>query len=583
MPDRSLPGCCQPISVSAMKALSKENKVTLNRRSRVITEGDARSANRAMLYPVGFTPKDFGKPIVGVAHGHSTMNPCNAGIQPLVDRAVEALKAVGAMPQTWGFPTGSDGISMGTEGMRYSLPSREEIARCIQIGWGSHQMDGLLCIAGCDKNKPGCLMGLAYCNVPSVYLDSGTIRPGRWKGQDLTVVSAFEAVGAYSAGKMSREDFEGIEQHACPGFGVCGAQYTANTMATAASALGLGLLESPLMAADDPKILDSVTRAAQVLVNAIKMDLKPRNIINRKSLENAVALVMATGGSTNAVLHFLAIARAAGVKWDIEDFEKVARRTPVLCDLKPSGRFVAVDFHRAGGVPQVLKMLLDHGRLYGECITVTGRTMAEELANVPSEPRGDQQVIRPWNKPLYDRGHLSILKGNLSPEGCVAKTSGIKQAKFTGPARVFDSEQECLKAILARKIKAGDVIVIRYEGPKGGPGMPEMLSPTAALVGQGLLDSVALITDGRFSGGSWGWLVGHVAPEAFVGGVIALVKNGDTITLDRTKRLIQLNVSTKELAARRKKWKAPKPRYKEGILAEYARHVSSASQGAIAE
>ena len=563
--------------------MKKDNQVPLNRRSSVITEGDARSANRAMLYPVGFTPKDFGKPIIGVAHGHSTMNPCNAGISPLVNRAVDALKAAGAMPQTWGFPTGSDGISMGTEGMRYSLPSREEIARCIQIGWGSHQMDGLLCIAGCDKNKPGCLMGIAYCNVPSIYLDSGTIKPGRWKGQDLTVVSAFEAVGAYSAGKMAREDFEGIEQHACPGFGVCGAQYTANTMATAASALGLGLLESPLMAAEDPEILDSVGRAAKVLVNAIEKNLKPRDIINRKSLANAVALVMATGGSTNAVLHFLAIAKAAGVKWEIEDFERVARRTPVLCDLKPSGRFVAVDFHRAGGVPQVLRMLLDHDRLDGDCITITGRTLAEELANVPSEPRGDQEVIRPWSKPLYGRGHLSILKGNLSPEGCVAKTSGIKEPEFTGPARVFDSEQDCLNAILARKIKAGDVIVIRYEGPKGGPGMPEMLSPTAALIGQGLLDSVALITDGRFSGGSWGWLVGHVAPEAFVGGAIALVKNGDSITLDRTKRLIQLNVSQKELAARRKKWKAPKPRYKEGILAEYARHVSSASKGAIAE
>jgi dihydroxy-acid dehydratase len=426
-------------------------------------------------------------------------------------------------------------------------------------------------------------MGIAYCNVPSIYLDSGTIKPGRWKGQDLTVVSAFEAVGAYSAGKMAREDFEGIEQHACPGFGVCGAQYTANTMATAASALGLGLLESPLMAAEDPEILDSVGRAAKVLVNAIEKNLKPRDIINRKSLSNAVALVMATGGSTNAVLHFLAIAKAAGVKWDIDDFERVARRTPVVCDLKPSGRFVAVDFHRAGGVPQVLRMLLDHDRLDGDCITITGRTLAEELANVPSEPRGDQEVIRPWSEPLYGRGHLSILKGNLSPEGCVAKTSGIKEPEFTGPARVFDSEQACLNAILARKIKAGDVIVIRYEGPKGGPGMPEMLSPTAALIGQGLLDSVALITDGRFSGGSWGWLVGHVAPEAFVGGAIALVKNGDSITLDRTKRLIQLNVSQKELAARRKKWKAPKPRYKEGILAEYARHVSSASKGAIAE
>ncbi len=557
--------------------------MALNRRSRVITEGDARAANRSMLYPVGFTAADFGKPIVGVAHGHSTMNPCNAGIQALVDRAVDALKAAGAMPQTWGFPTGSDGISMGTEGMRYSLPSREEISRCIQIGWGSHQMDGLLCIAGCDKNKPGCLMGIASCNVPSIYVDAGTIKPGRWKGQDLTVVSAFEAVGAYSAGKMSREDFQGIEQHACPGFGVCGAQYTANTMATAAAALGLGLLDSPLMAAEDPEKLDSMARATQVLVKAIENDLKPRAIINRKSLSNAVAIVMATGGSTNAVLHFLAIAKAAGVRWDIEDFERIARRTPVLCDLKPSGRFVAVDFHRAGGVPQVMKMLLDHGRLHGDCITITGRTLAEELANVPSQPRGDQEVIRPWENPMYGRGHLSILKGNLSPEGCVAKTSGIKHPEFTGPARVFDSEQACLKAILAKKIRPGDVIVIRYEGPKGGPGMPEMLSPTAALVGQGLLDTVALITDGRFSGGSWGWLVGHVAPEAFVGGTIALVKDGDSITLDKTKRLIQVNISAKELAARKKKWRAPKPRYKEGILAEYARHVSSASKGAIAE
>jgi len=555
--------------------------MALNRRSRVITEGDERSANRAMLYPVGFTPRDFGKAIVGVAHGHSTMNPCNAGINPLVERAVEALKQAGAMPQTWGFPTGSDGISMGTVGMRYSLPSREEIARCIQIGWGSHQMDGLLCIAGCDKNKPGCMMGIAYCNVPSIYIDCGTIKPGRWKGQDLTVVSAFEAVGAYSAGKMSREDFEGIEQHACPGFGVCGAQYTANTMATAAAALGLGLLDSPLMAAEDVEKLDSMDRAAQVLVRAIEQDLKPRDIINRKSLSNAVAVVMATGGSTNAVLHLLAVAKAAGVKWNIEDFERVGRRTPVLCDLKPSGRFVAVDFHRGGGVPQLMKILLEHDRLHGECITITGRTLAEELADVPSEPRDNQEVIRPWNKPMYNRGHLSVLKGNLSPEGCVAKTSGIKEPKFTGRARVFDSEQDCLNAILAKKIKAGDVVVIRYEGPKGGPGMPEMLSPTAALIGQGLLDSVALVTDGRFSGGSWGWLVGHVAPEAFVGGAIALVKNGDTITLDRTKRLIQLNVSAKELAARRKKWRAPKPRYKDGILAEYARHVSSASEGAV--
>jgi dihydroxy-acid dehydratase len=557
--------------------------VALNRRSRVITEGDARAANRSMLYPVGFTQADFDKPIVGVSHGHSTMLPCNAGIQSLVDRAVEALKGAGAMPQTWGFPTASDGISMGTVGMRYSLPSREEIARCIQIGWGSHQMDGLMCIAGCDKNKPGCVMGMAACNVPAIYVDSGTIKPGKWKGQDLTIVSAFEAVGAYSAGKLSREDFEGIEQHACPGFGVCGAQYTANTMATAVAALGLSLLDSPLIAAEDSEKLDSVAKSAQVLVHAIENDLKPRDIITRKSIANAVAVVMATGGSTNAVLHFLAIAKAAAVKWDIEDFERVARRSPVLCDLKPSGRFVAVDFHRAGGVPQLLKILLDHDRIDGGCMTITGRTLAEELADVPSEPPSDQEVIRPWSDPMYDRGHLSILKGNLSTEGCVAKTSGINQPTFTGPARVFDSEQACLKAILAKKVKAGDVVVIRYEGPKGGPGMPEMLAPTAALVGQGLLDSVALITDGRFSGGSWGWIVGHVAPEAFVGGPIAFVKAGDLITLDRDRRLIKLHVSAKELAARKKKWKAPKARYQEGILAEYARHVSSASKGAVVD
>jgi dihydroxy-acid dehydratase len=560
-----------------------EDEVKLNKRSRVITEGDARSAARAMLYPVGFSSADFGKPIVGVPHGHSTMQPCNAGIQHLVDRAVEALRAAGAMPQTWGFPTGSDGISMGTEGMRYSLPSREEISRCIQIGWGSHQMDGLLCIAGCDKNKPGCLMGMALCNAPAIYVDAGTIKPGKWKGEDLTVVSAFEAVGAYSAGKMSREDFEGIERHACPGFGVCGAQYTANTMATAAAALGLSLLDSPLMAAEDEEKADSVAASAKVLVRAIEKDLKPRDIINRKSISNAIAVVMATGGSTNAVLHFLAIAKAAGVRWDIEDFERVARRTPVFCDLKPSGRFVAVDFHRAGGVRQVLKMLLEHDRLEGDCMTITGRTLAQELADVPSEPASDQEVILPWTTPMYRRGHLSILKGNLSPEGCVAKTSGIKHPTFTGPARVFDSEEASLKAILANKIKPGDVVVIRYEGPKGGPGMPEMLSPTAALVGQGLLDSVALVTDGRFSGGSWGWLVGHVAPEAFVGGPIALVKNGDSITLDRDRRLIQLDVPAKELAARRKKWKPPKARYTEGVLAEYARHVSSASAGAVLE
>src|SRR5215813_15614590 len=402
-----------------------------------------------MLRAVGFEDGDFAKPIIGVANAHSTMNPCNAGIQPLVDRAVAALETAGAKPQVFGIPTVTDGIGMGTEAMKYSLVSREVIADAIETAVNGQAMDGALVVGACDKNMPGGMMAIARMNVPAIYVYGGSIKPGKWKGQDLTIVSAFEAVGAYSAGKMTREDFEGIEQHACPGFGVCGAQYTANTMATAAAALGVSLLDSPLMAAEDDEKLDSVARSSRVLVRAIETDLKPRDIITRKSVSNAIAVVMATGGSTNAVLHFLAIAKAAGVKWDIEDFERVARRTPVLCDLKPSGRFVAVDFHRAGGVPQVLKILLENDRINGDCITITGRTIAEELAKVPSKPSSEQEVIRPWANPLYRRGHLSILKGNLSTEGCVAKTSGIKQPKFTGPARVFNSEQDCLKAILA--------------------------------------------------------------------------------------------------------------------------------------
>jgi dihydroxy-acid dehydratase len=470
---------------------------------------------------------------------------------------------------------------MGTEGMRFSLPSREAISHCYQIGMGSHQMDGGLCIAGCDKNKPGAVMGMLFANVPAIYVDAGTIKPGKWKGDDKDIVSAFQSVGEVSAGRMSREDFEGIECNACPGVGVCGGQYTANTMACATAALGLSLINSPLMAAEDQEKLDSVAESARVLKKAIEMDLKPRDIVTRKSIWNAVAAVMATQGSTNAVLHILAIAKAARIKWTLDDFEGVRRKVPVLCDLKPSGRYMAVDFHRVGGVKQVLRMLLDHGVLHGECMTITGRTLAEELSEVPSEPPSDQEVIRPWSNPMYKTGHLKVLKGNLAPEGCIAKTSGIKEPRFTGPARVFDSEQDVIKAILGKKIKAGDVIVIRYEGPKGGPEMPEMLTPTSALIGQGLLDSVALITDARFSGGSWGWLVGHVTPEAAVGGTIALVRNGDSITLDADKGLIQLNVTNAEIKRRRAAWKPRKPRYKDGILAEYAAHVSSASEGAV--
>jgi dihydroxy-acid dehydratase len=556
---------------------------TYNRRSKLITQGVARSPNRAMLRAVGFGDADFDKPIVGVANGHSTMNPCNAGIEPLAARAVAALEGAGAKPQLFGFPTVTDGIGMGTEAMKYSLVSREVIADAIETSVNGQAMDGVLAIGGCDKNMPGAMMAIARMNVPGIFVYGGTIKPGSWNGQALTIVSAFEAVGAFAAGKMQERDFVGIEKNACPSVGACGGMYTANTMSSSFEALGMSLLGSSQMAAPDAEKADSAAESARVLVQAVKNDLKPREIITRKSIENAISLVMATGGSTNAVLHYLAIASAAGVKWTIDDFERVRKRVPVLCDLKPSGRFVAVDFHRAGGVPQVLKMLLEHDLLHGECMTIHGRTIGEMLKDVPAEPRGDQEVIRPWGKPMYAQGHLAILRGNLATEGCVAKITGLKNPTITGPARVFDSENDCMKAIMAKRIKAGDVIVIRYEGPKGGPGMQEMLAPTSALIGQGLGESVGLLTDGRFSGGTWGMVVGHVAPEAYVGGTIALVKEGDSITIDAKKRLIQLNVPAKELARRRKKWKAPKPRYTRGLMAKYMKLVSTASLGAITD
>jgi len=556
---------------------------SLNRRSKLITAGPSRSPNRAMLRAVGFKDGDFDKPIVGVANGHSTMNPCNAGIQPLVDSAMAALEAAGAKPQVFGFPTVTDGIGMGTEAMKYSLVSREVIADAIETSVNGQAMDGALVVGGCDKNMPGAMMALARMNVPGIFVYAGTIKPGKWKGVDLTIVSAFEAVGAYSAGKMSDEDFIGIEKNACPSVGACGGQYTANTMSSSFEALGMSLLGSSQMASPDREKADSAAESAKVLVEAIRRNLKPRDIITRRSIENAIALVMATGGSTNAVLHYLAIASAAQVKWTIDDFERVRRKVPVLCDLKPSGRYVAVDFHRAGGVPQVLKILLANGVLHGDCMTIHGKTMAEMLKDVPVEPRKDQDVIRPWSKPMYKQGHLAILRGNLAPEGCVAKITGLKNPVITGPAKVFDSENACMQAIMAKKIRPGDVIVIRYEGPKGGPGMQEMLAPTSALIGQGLGESVGLLTDGRFSGGTWGMVVGHVAPEAYAGGTIALVMNGDSITIDAKKQLIQLNVPAKEIAARRKKWKAPKPRYTRGLMAKYMRLVSTASKGAITD
>jgi dihydroxy-acid dehydratase len=557
--------------------------MSFNRRSRLITQGVARSPNRAMLRAVGFGDDDFEKPIVGVANGHSTMNPCNAGIQPLVDRAMAALKQEGAMPQVFGVPTVTDGIGMGTEGMKYSLVSREVIADAIETSVNGQCMDGVLVVGGCDKNMPAAVMAMARMNVPGIFVYAGTIKPGHWKGKTLTIVSPFEAVGAFCAGTMSKEDYDGIEKNACPSVGACGGMYTANTMSSSFEALGMSLMGSSQMASPDAEKADSAAESARVLVQAVRSDLKPRDIITRKSIENAIALVMATGGSTNAVLHYLAIAAAAEVEWSIDDFERVRQRVPVLCNLKPSGQYVAVDFHRAGGVPQVLKMLLSAGLLHGECVTITGRTMAEELAHVPDAPRADQDVIRPFDKPMYAQGHLAILRGNLSPEGCVAKITGLKNPAITGPARVFNSEHEVMEAILAEKIKAGDVIVIRYEGPKGGPGMQEMLAPTSALIGQGLGESVGLITDGRFSGGTWGMVVGHVAPEAFVGGTIALVEEGDSITIDAHRLLIQLNVDEGELARRRANWQPPKPRYTRGLLAKYTRLVSTASLGAITD
>ena len=555
----------------------------LNRRSKTITQGVQRSPNRAMLRAVGFGDGDFEKPIVGVANAHSTMNPCNAGIQPLADRAVAAVMAAGAMPQTFGIPTVTDGISMGTEGMKFSLVSREVIADSIETAVSSQCMDGVLVVGGCDKNMPGAMIGMLRMNLPGIFVYAGTIKPGFWKGVPLTIVSAFEAVGSFQAGKLSQEDFEGVEKNACPSVGACGGMYTANTMSSAFEALGMSLLGSSQMASPDPEKADSAADSARVLVEAIRKDLKPRDIVTRQAIENAMALIMATGGSTNGVLHFLAIAHAAQVPFTLDDIEAIRLRTPVLCDLKPSGKYVAVDFHRAGGVPQVLKMLLVNGLLHGDALTITGETMAEALKNVPAQPRADQDVIRTFDKPMYAQGHLAVLKGNLAPEGAVAKITGLKNPSITGPARVFDSEPECMDAIMAGKVKAGDVVVIRYIGPQGGPGMPEMLAPTSALVGQGLGESVGLVTDGRFSGGTWGMVVGHVAPEAYVGGPIALVQEGDSLTIDAHHQLIQINVDDAELDRRRQAWKQPAPRYTRGVLAKFARLASSASRGAVTD
>ncbi len=552
-------------------------------RSTTITEGDSRSPNRSMLRAIGYQDADFAKPFIGLANGHSTLNPCNAGLQPLADAADRAIRAAGGMPQMFGTITVTDGISMGTEGMKYSLVSREVIADSIETAVQSQFMDGVLCIGGCDKNMPGAMIAIARLDLPAIFVYGGTIKPGHHKGQDLQIVSVFEAVGALQGGRMSREDFDAIERCALPGTGACGGMYTANTMSCAIEAMGLSLPSSSTMANEDTEKRDNTEESARVLVEAVRQGRKARQMLTRESFENAVAVIMAVGGSTNAVLHLLAIAHAAQVPWTIDDFERIRKRVPVLCDLKPSGRYVATDFHRAGGVPQVMKMLLDHGLLHGACMTITGKTVAQTLANVPAEPRKDQDVIRPWSNPMYAQGHLAILRGNLAPEGCVAKITGLKNPVITGPARVFDSEPDAMDAIMTDRIKAGDVLVIRYEGPKGGPGMREMLSPTAALIGKGLGESVGLITDGRFSGGTWGMVVGHVAPEAFAGGLIGLIHEGDSVTIDAHELLIQLNVDDVEIQKRRAAWKQPQPRYTRGVLAKYAKLVGTASKGAVTD
>ncbi len=559
-----------------------------NWKSQAITDGVARSPNRAMLRAVGFKDEDFDKPIVGVASAHSTITPCNMGIAPLATRAEAGVRAAGGMPQLFGTITISDGISMGTEGMKYSLVSRDVIADSIETVCSGQSLDGVIAIGGCDKNMPGAMIAMARLNIPSVFVYGGTIKPGHLDDEDLTVVSSFEAVGQYGAGKISEARLKAIENSACPGAGSCGGMFTANTMSSSFEALGMSLMYSSTMAAEDAEKADNTELAGKAIVEAIRQNIRPRDVITRKSIENAVSVIMAVGGSTNSVLHFLAIAHSAGVEFTIDDFERIRGKVPVICDLKPSGRYVATDLHKAGGIPQVMKILLNHGLLHGDCLTVTGETIAERLKDIPDEPipyepTPGHPVIRAWDKPMYQQGHLAILKGNLAQEGSVAKITGVKNPVITGPARVFESEEECLATILDNKINPGDVIVIRYEGPKGGPGMREMLAPTAAIIGAGLGDSVGLITDGRFSGGTYGMVVGHVAPEAFVGGTIGLVKEGDSITIDAPNRLLQLNISDDELEQRRLEWQPRPPRYTTGVLAKYAKLVASSSLGAVTD
>ena len=556
---------------------------SLNSKSQVVTQGNRRAPNRAMLRAVGFSDDDFQKPIVGVANGQSDITPCNAGLGKLADIAAAQIRKEGGMPQTFGTITISDGISMGTEGMKCSLVSRDVIADSIETVCRGASMDAVICIGGCDKNMPGAMIAMARLNIPSLFVYGGTIKPGHLDGKDLTVVSVFEAVGQFGAGTIDEKQLTEIEKHACPGFGSCGGMYTANTMSSAFEAMGMSLPYSSTMANEDKEKELNTGLCAEALMQMIKQNILPRDIMTRKAFENAIAVIMAIGGSTNAVLHLLAIAHSAEVELTIDDFESIRKKIPLLCDLKPSGAYVAVDLHHAGGIPQVMKMMLNAGMIHGDCLTITGKTVAENLKDIPDSPPASQTVILPMDKPKSTEGHLVVLKGNLCQEGALAKVSGVKTRNITGLAKCFDSEEECLDAILDDRIKAGDVVVIRFEGPKGGPGMREMLAPTAAIVGKGLGDQVALITDGRFSGGTYGIVIGHIAPEAQAGGNLALLKDGDTINIDIEHNRMDVELTDEELDNRRKEFKPKESRYKNGVLAKYAKLVSSASNGAVTD
>jgi dihydroxy-acid dehydratase len=553
-----------------------------NTRSRLTTAGIGRAPNRAMLRAVGFHDDDFTRPMIGVASLFSDITPCNSHLDRLARKACEGIRAGGGVPQIFGAPTASDGIMMGHQGMRYSLVSREIIADSLEVVSGGMNHDGLIAIGGCDKNMPGCIMAMARLNIPSIFVYGGSILPGHTQdGAEVDIVSIFEAVGKHQAGSLDDVGVKAIETEACPGPGACGGMYTANTMSSAIEAMGLALPYN----ASNPAVSAAKEResflAGQALVRLVELGIKPLDLITRKSLENAYAFVLALGGSTNAILHLLAIAYEAKVEWTLDDFDRIGNKVPYLADLKPGGRYAMHELHRVGGTPAVMKAMLDAGLLHGDCMTVTGQTLAQNLSKVDSVYARKQPVIMPLDKPRHPTGHLVILRGNLAPEGAVAKIAGLKRRAITGPARVFESEVDCFEAIQKREIKAGDVVVIRNEGPAGAPGMPEMLAVTAALVGQGLGESVGLLTDGRFSGGTHGLVVGHVAPESHAGGPIALVKDGDVITIDGDKKLLEVKLSEAELAQRRASWKKPAPKVERGVLAKYARTARSAAFGAV--